>query len=806
MTFHLHLEHNATCLQKYKCGENAGPAKFDILRCFKRHLKSTHNFLNDFVSSPNQPTSGLESECEVDADSHDSAPKISNEPQTCNISLEDFKASLQVQAEAFVSKLYSKPNLPRNHVQHIIDDTDVFLGGGYLNILKENCLQSLPSCNADVQVVTDLQKMFDVLQEPFKELKTEYQRLKCFKASSDYIPPESYSLGRELVLSRKRAHDGERRAEWVDVEAQSFPLRHALKKFLELPNSLNDILSYVQSLKSETDTISNFVQSELWKSKIQNFNNDIVLPLFIFFDDFECNNALGPNSGKLGAVYASIPCLPPECRAALENIFLTLLFNSKDREEFSNKKVLQPLIDELKFLEETGIMVQTSEGEKKIYFSLGLVIGDNLGVHQICGFVESFKANYPCRFCKATKEQVQVMEKIDETLLRNVYNYNEDVSKKNVTVTGINSECEFNKIPSFHVTSNYAVDVMHDLAEGVIPYAMGLIVSDLIAKKFFTLHDLNNRIRMFNFGPEVTNKPPVITEENLKKKKVKMSASQSFCFVRHFGALVGDLIPNDNMSWNLYLTLMRVLDVALAKTVPKSTCITFPVLVQELIHEYKRQGNVLKPKFHFLLHYAMVFKMCGPVSHLSCIRFEGKHRQLKQTAISNMSRVNLSYSVGIKHQLNLCNRFKANKSILPALEIGSIQEMYLADHKKYFDFLPSLPASLRNTEVMTLSPKKWIDFKGTHYSKSQVLVTGRDAALWWPTFGKIQFILLDKNTPIFVCSSLRNIGFSDHFHGYEVQESPKWFCISSLHLVDPLPVYYLATATGEKFVVLKYLI
>lgn len=307
---------------------------------------------------------------------------------------------------------------------------------------------------------------------------------------------------------------------------------------------------------------------------------------------------------------------------------------------------------------------------------------------------------------------------------------------------------------------------------------------------------------MFDFGPDVSNKPPVITEANLKKMKMKMSASQSFCFARHFGVLIGDLIPNDNLSWQLYLSLMRVLDVALAKTLPKSTYISFPVLLQELLYQYKRQGNVLKPKFHFLLHYNKIFQMCGPLSHLSCIRFESKHRELKQTAVTNMSRVNLSYSVGIKHQLKWCNRFNAMESILPALEIGSIQEICLMDHEKYFDFLPSLPQTLKIAEVTLFV--KWVNFKGSHYSKSKVLVTGRDNVMWWPTFGKIQFILLDKNIPIFVCSRLHNIGFSEHFHGYEVQESNSWFCISAEDLVDPLPVHDSMTADGQRFIILRY--
>ena len=45
----------------------------------------------------------------------------------------------------------------------------------------------------------------------------------------------------------------------------------------------------------------NFVQSELWKKKYEQFSTDkIVLPLYVFYDDCECNNPLGSHTDKLG--------------------------------------------------------------------------------------------------------------------------------------------------------------------------------------------------------------------------------------------------------------------------------------------------------------------------------------------------------------------------------------------------------------------------------------------------------------------------------------------------------------------------
>jgi len=50
-------------------------------------------------------------------------------------------------------------------------------------------------------------------------------------------------------------------------------------------------------------------------------------------------------------------------------------------------------------------------------------------------------------------------------------------------------------------------------------------------------------------------------------------------------------------------------------------------------------------------------------------RFESKHRKSELGANSKMSDVNLKKSLGINHPLSLCNRFVANASTLPGIEV-----------------------------------------------------------------------------------------------------------------------------------------
>lgn len=98
----------------------------------------------------------------------------------------------------------------------------------------------------------------------------------------------------------------------------------------------------------------------------------MIFPLFLYFDEFEPNNPLGSHRGiaKCGAVNVSIPCLPPEFQSKLDNIFLFSLFNTLDREKFKNDSIFSKIIEELDFLETTGITVNDGQLELQIYFSL----------------------------------------------------------------------------------------------------------------------------------------------------------------------------------------------------------------------------------------------------------------------------------------------------------------------------------------------------------------------------------------------------------------------------------------------------
>lgn len=162
----------------------------------------------------------------------------------------------------------------------------------------------------------------------------------------------------------------------VHRTAQFILIRDVLKNFFQIKNLLSDTLDYMNECKLNEKILLNFLQGSVWKDKDKYNEYQTVVPIFLFFDDYEIGNPLGSHSGihKLGAMFLSIPCLPPHQKSSLNTIFLALLFHSSDRQKFGNNVIFKPLIDELNYLRNTGIEIETDDLKVNLKFELGIII------------------------------------------------------------------------------------------------------------------------------------------------------------------------------------------------------------------------------------------------------------------------------------------------------------------------------------------------------------------------------------------------------------------------------------------------
>lgn len=214
-------------------------------------------------------------------------------------------------------------------------------------------------------LVTEINSFFEKNLQLFKALSTELRRFSIIKKHGTFIPPQSYALGNQEIFVEK---EGKKELVNKTIVAQFIPIRDVFKKFFELPNILECTLKYIADAKKHSKIVKSIVQGSLSKEKSKIYKDKIVLPLVMFFDDYENNNPLGSYKAvsKCGVCYLSIPVLPPEFQAKIENIFLFILFNTKNRDIFRNKVIFSKAINGINALQYEDIPVINNNEEKRI--------------------------------------------------------------------------------------------------------------------------------------------------------------------------------------------------------------------------------------------------------------------------------------------------------------------------------------------------------------------------------------------------------------------------------------------------------
>lgn len=559
---------------------------------------------------------------------------------------------------------------------------------------------------------------------------------------------------------------------------QLVDLTDFFSKLFGLPNFLNDMFKFIDNLTDDGISIENIMQSKYWKyrkSKILLNDDEIALPLFIYNDDFEPLNALGSHRGayKLSGVYVYLPCLPPSVQSKLEYIFLGMLFYAYDRSIYGNTRIFTPFIDQLNQLQNVGIPVNHPRC-KKIRLIPMLLIGDNLGLNGIMGFVECFSANYFCRLCRSFRSKMLTNSTEDVTMLRNEFNYLIQSGMMDSSKTGIKERSVWNNVHHFHVTQNRCVDIMHDLFEGVCHIILCEMLKNFInVRKLFTLTQFNLRLRAHNFGPLVSNSNiSNVTAEMLEKQKLLTSASEMLALFLHFPFIVGDLVDDELPEWQVYSLLRQIIEIVQQKKIHKDTHILLRTLITEHHQLFQTTFNtLLSPKLHFMVHYPRIMKFIGPLCFVSSMRFESFHSIFKNIIKNNKNRINISKSCAFKIQMRYANLFLNFQSIKSS-KIVTTKKTKVASVDLLREFHCSLPLPefvfiTRNVEIHSLA------------YRNNIVIQDKIEKDGTPTFALIKKIFIVNEEILLGCQRLINLGFVEHYFAYKV-DFDNFFYIKSI--------------------------
>lgn len=518
----------------------------------------------------------------------------------------------------------------------------------YLTLPLSNQIENIIDNGVtDAETKSSLKNIVAILQNPFKNTNTEYKLNKYLDKSDLLCPLIQHSINDEVDVV---SSNGEAIYDIVSTKGVQLSLRFQMKHILEKVG----IPSEIDESALEPTIFSSFVNGQLWHEKIRNFPNSVCLPYFLYFDEFEINNCLGTHSDGITGIYFSFPFL--EGVSPFENVFIGGFIKSEYFRAFGNDKCLGSLIEEIKFLEKNGIVLNLPSGETPVTLILGLIVGDNLGVNSICDLSRSFSATHYCRFCTFNKNQAKFCSKIPLDNKRTIENYNSALLNLSFKQSGIQKNSIFNSIPSFHVMKNYFVDLMHDVYEGICHYNLTHVLNYYINKiKLFSLETFNRRKLNFHYGPiDKDSISGEITLNDIKNKKLKMSGNEMKCFIKYFPLIIGDLITQGDEVWQFLINFLNIIDILLSKAISNEKLLFLSEIIEQHLNDYVRLfDDSLKPKHHLLIHYPEVIKYSGVPTNYWCFPFEAKHKEIKSYARVTNSRKNICLTLGKKAQLSL---------------------------------------------------------------------------------------------------------------------------------------------------------
>lgn len=577
--FHIEFVHKIS--NSFSCPIQSCSRTYHTAHSLKYHLRSQHPLAEQDPNSVFPFISTEFSDSNSDKSNTTAAvPVVANKEKQHKIAetfIDEFKNMLNNSVQLLIAKLYNILNLSRDSIQSIIVSLDSFLAKTVDTIIQSLSNTSETRSNELFIKVLGLLSLF---MNAFKNFDTEYKRHKIFTKSNTFVEPTQVKVGVSQEVSKQKG-----KVEMVlkNRTICSMPWQKNLKTFLELPNVLKSITDHQSLLSRDIDdsnsnVLRNVVNGSLWKSKLTTDTNTL-LPLILYFDDFEAGNPLGSHAGvhKTGVIYISIATLPPDVSSRLENVFVALIFNSNDREEFGNRTIFSKFISELNSLNENGLQIHVDNNTEIVKFQVIAFSGDNLGIHSVFGFSGSFSAQNYCRFCTIPKNEcINLCEEKQSSLRKETDYYNHLESQ-----LGLKEECVWHDLHDFHVYKNLTCDVMHDLCEGVHRYSMAFIINKLIADQYFSLETLNSRIKYFTYQSFEKNVPAEITRNRLNNGCIIISASEMLCLVRNFVYMVGDLIPIHNLIWENYLQLREITDILMSQAISQDMLAYLRTLIEE---------------------------------------------------------------------------------------------------------------------------------------------------------------------------------------------------------------------------------
>jgi len=758
-------------------------ASFTVISTFTSHLSRKHKNSTEVNLTESIVTTAVteaESSQNIDSDMiTDEHIDVVGNREHLEVSPENIDETLFLKNLAlFYLKLQAKLLLPSSVIQTIIEDMQSVydVNQSHLLFKLNEKLVTLGVPETSINNLMDSLKAGDLLQACNSHtLKTDQRRKTVFKNSFNYIEPMPICLGHNEAGK--------------ECFVQYIPLKQTIEALFHCETVWKQYREVHDRIQSQ-DIFEDVWDGEIIKENLAQTEKSS-LGLILYQDSFEVVNPLGSGKKKhkILAMYLTLADILPHNRSSTDQMQLVFLCREQDFKYFGQELVMGCLIKDLQDIETNGIVLPDGEVCKGI---VRAIAGDNLGSHNIGGFLENFSGSkYFCRYCEIHKDAF-LADPLSRANTRTPESYKEHVqsiAEHSTHSGGIKFDSLFNSLSKFHVCQPGLPPCLgHDLFEGVVASDLALCINHLVTvDKQFTYTELNRRIDQFKYlGNDANDKP---CEVKPGSDRLCGHAVQNWCLLRLLPVLIGEKItsPAENEIWQMVLQLRDIVALICAPAISADQIGYLRVLIEEYLHSRKQAfpHHQLKPKHHYMSHYPELIIQFGPLIRLWTLRFESKHTYFKQCARKLHNFKNVCSSLAERHQL-LQAYLSAGCLFPPVIVVEKATAFFSSD---YSDSIRESVANYDFGPENTLIAHE-ATVKGTKYQKNMyVVLTKNEDGL---EVGKIKMILTHKNSAVyFIAEKFKALCMHDVGVHCVTPIKNCYCCVNQEDLLDyyPLPQY-----------------
>lgn len=387
---------------------------------------------------------------------------------------------------------------------------------------------------------------------------------------------------------------------------------------------------------------------------------------------------------------------------------------------------------------------------------------DNLGGNQSLGFSEGFNATYYCRICICMKEDCKKMTRDNISLYRNRENYANSLEKIKISqkavlkeTQGIHRDCELNKLKYFHILDNYNVDIMHDLMEGTCASLLSNFFDYGISNCIFSEDEIQTSIQYYDYG--ILNSHNIPSKLSLGRKNLGQNASQMKCLMSNIPYIFAPYKDNAFFSrvWPCIQSMLVIIKIVYSSSITENDL----KKLEQATHDHlsgmiKCFNTNLTPKHHFMVHYANIIRLKGPIVHMSTMRYETKHKAFTNIARQTNNFVNLSKTLAVSYQTTAYLK----KSYVNEIQTTVKQPVSPSCLRKYSEIFA---CSFENPEkLLTI---KWLKFNSNFYTQGLLITVDS-------IFYEIDDIFISEDNHYFICTEFRFVNFDKYLNSIQIQK------------------------------------